>query len=383
MAGATLGHRAPATAEETADALREAAAAGRRLRIRGGGTKLGWGRPADPPHDAQLGTERLDAIVEHNAADLTAVVQAGVPLARAQEAFAEAGQMLALDPPGEAATVGGIVATADSGPIRHRYNAVRDLVVGVRVALPDGSVARAGGKVIKNVAGYDLPKLMSGAFGTLGVIVEVSVRLHPRPERRVTIEGLGTDPAALVAAASALAHLPLEAEALDLRLDGGEGAVLVQCTGPSASERAATASRTLAGAGLETTTLEDDAATWTAQRLRQRAAAPDEAVLRVSTTQEGLAAVLAVARAHGCRAVARAALGLAWITLPAEAEVVRALRAALAPAPAVLLDAPAAVRAAVDPWGEVDPASLELMRRVKARFDPLGTCNPGLYVGGI
>jgi glycolate oxidase FAD binding subunit len=310
-------------------------------------------------------------------------VQAGVPLARAQEAFAEAGQMLALDPPGEAATVGGIVATADSGPIRHRYNAVRDLVVGVRVALPDGSVARAGGKVIKNVAGYDLPKLMSGAFGTLGVIVEVSVRLHPRPERRVTIEGLGTDPAALVAAASALAHLPLEAEALDLRLDGGEGPVLVQCTGPSASERAATASRTLAGAGLETTTLEDDAATWTAQRLRQRAAAPDEAVLRVSTTQEGLAAVLAVARAHGCRAVARAALGLAWITLPAEAEVVRALRAALAPAPAVLLDAPAAVRAAVDPWGEVDPASLELMRRVKARFDPLGTCNPGLYVGGI
>jgi glycolate oxidase FAD binding subunit len=379
----TLGRLAPATPEEAAATLQEEAAAGRRLRIRGGGTKLAWGRPIDPPPDAELSTEGLDAIVEHNAADLTAVLQAGVPLARAQAAFAEAGQMLALDPPGERATVGGVVATADSGPVRHRYNAARDLVVGVRVALPDGSVARAGGKVIKNVAGYDLPKLMSGAFGTLGVIVEVSVRLHARPERRLTVEGRGTDPAALVAAASTLAHLPLEAEALDLRLDGREGAVLVQCTGPSSSERAATASRALAGAGLEVSTLEDDAAAWTAQRLGQRAAAPDEAVLRVSTTQQGLAAVLAAARARRCRAVARAALGLAWITLPADAEAVRELRAGLAPAPAVLLDGPVSLRAAVDPWGEADPSALELMRRVKARFDPLGTCNPGLYVGGL
>jgi glycolate oxidase FAD binding subunit len=378
-----LGRLAPATPEEAAAALQEAAAGGRRLRIRGGGTKLAWGRPIDPPPDAELTTEALDAIVEHNAADLTAVLQAGVPLARAQAAFAEAGQMLALDPPGEAATVGGIVATADSGPIRHRYNAVRDLVVGVRVALPDGSVARAGGKVIKNVAGYDLPKLMSGAFGTLGVIVEVSVRLHPRPERRRTVAGRGTDPATLVAAASELAHQPLEAEALDLRLDGGEGAVLIQLTGPSAFERAATATRTLAGARLETSTIEDDAATWSAQRRGQRAAAADEAVLRVSATQQGLAPVLAAAGARGFRTVARAALGLAWITLPGEAEAVRELRAALAPAPAVLLDAPAALRAAVDPWGETDPAALELMRRVKARFDPRGTCNPGLYVGGL
>jgi glycolate oxidase FAD binding subunit len=383
MEGATLEHLAPASPEEAAATLREAAAEGRRLRVRGGGTKLGWGRPIDPPPDAELGTEGLDAIVEHNAADLTAVLQAGVPLARAQAAFAEAGQMLALDPPGAEATVGGVVATADSGPLRHRYNAARDLVVGVRVALPDGTVARGGGKVIKNVAGYDLPKLMSGAFGTLGVIVEISVRLHPRPERRVTVEGRGAVPAALVAAASGLAHLPLEAEALDLRLDGEEGAVLVQCTGPSAPERAEAASRALAGAGLEPSTLEADSGAWSAQRRGQRAAGPDEAVLRVSTTQQGLAAALGASRAHGGRVVARAALGLAWITLPADADAVRALRAELAPAPVVLLDAPAELRAAVDPWGEPDPGALELMRRVKARFDPLGTCNPGLYVGGL
>jgi glycolate dehydrogenase FAD-binding subunit len=379
----------PATAEETAAALREASATGRRVRVHGGGTKLGWGRPLDPPADAELSTEGLDEIVEHNVADLTAVVQAGVPLARAQAAFAQAGQMLALDPPtgpGDGATIGGVLATGDSGPVRQRYAAVRDLVVGVRVALPDGSVARAGGKVIKNVAGYDLAKLMSGAFGTLGVVVEVSVRLHPRPSERVTAVGRGADPAALASASSALAHLPLEPEALDLRWEGEAGAVLLQCTGASAPERAGRAEQVLREAGLDATTTDDDDELWAAQRAGQRAAAPDEAVLRVSTTQGGLGAVLHLAREHRAAAVARGALGLAWIVLPAASarpETVAALRAALAPAPAVMLDAPVALREAVDPWGEPDPGVLELMRRVKARFDPHATCNPGLFVGGI
>jgi glycolate dehydrogenase FAD-binding subunit len=379
----------PATAEETAAALREASATGRRVRVHGGGTKLGWGRPLDPPADAELSTEGLDEIVEHNVADLTAVVQAGVPLARAQAAFAQAGQMLALDPPtgpGDGATIGGVLATGDSGPVRQRYAAVRDLVVGVRVALPDGSVARAGGKVIKNVAGYDLAKLMSGAFGTLGVVVEVSVRLHPRPRERVTAVGRGADPAALASASSALAHLPLEPEALDLRWEVEAGAVLLQCTGASAPERASRAEQVLREAGLDATTTDDDDELWAAQRAGQRAAAPDEAVLRVSTTQGGLGAVLDLAREHRATAVARGALGLAWIALPAASarpETVAALRAALAPAPAVVLDAPVALREAVDPWGEPDPGVLELMRRVKARFDPHDTCNPGLFVGGI
>jgi glycolate oxidase FAD binding subunit len=256
----------------------------------------------------------------------------------------------------------------------------------VRVALPDGSVARAGGKVIKNVAGYDLAKLMSGAFGTLGVVVEVSVRLHPRPRERVTAVGRGDDPAVLASASSALAHLPLEPEALDLRWQGDAGAVLLQCTGASAPQRASRAEQVLREAGLEATTTDDDDELWAAQRAGQRAAAPDEAVVRVSTTQGGLGAVLGLAREHGATAVARGALGLAWIVLPAGAaqpETVAAVRAALAPAPAVVLDAPAALRGAIDPWGEPDPGVLELMRRVKARFDPYDTCNPGLFVGGI
>src|SRR5207244_6227468 len=118
------------------------------------------------------------------------------------EAFAEAGQMLAIDPPDRGgATVGGVLATADSGPLRHRYGAPRDLVLGITVALADGSVASAGGKVIKNVAGYDLAKLFTGSYGTLGAILQVAVRLHPRPERAATARGLGDDPDAVAEAA--------------------------------------------------------------------------------------------------------------------------------------------------------------------------------------
>jgi len=142
----------PTTPDAAAIALRDAGGA---VRLRGAGTKLAWGAPVEAA--AELGTRRLDALLEHSDGDLTAVLQAGVPLAVAQEAFAAAGQMLALDPPDGGATIGGVVATGDSGPLRHRYGAPRDLVLGVQVALPDGTLARAGSKVIKNVAGYDSP----------------------------------------------------------------------------------------------------------------------------------------------------------------------------------------------------------------------------------
>lgn len=373
----------PASAEEAAAALRDAAAA----RIRGGGTKLGWGLPVDAA--AELGTGRLDALLAHNVGDQTAVLQAGVPLARAQAAFAAAGQMLALDPPDGGATVGGVVATGDSGPLRHRYGAPRDLVLGVQVALPDGSVARAGSQVIKNVAGYDLAKLMSGAFGTLGLLTEVTVRLHPLPSGTCTAVGRGAEPQAVARAAGALAHLPLEADALDVRWDGAAGGaaagtVLARFGGRSGRDRAELAARALRDAGLECEAVDDDAALWAAQRDGQRGTA----VLRVSTTQDRLGALLAAARDGRALLVARAACGLAWLTLPdgdpaALAALVARLRAALSPAPCVLLDAPAALRRAVDPWGPVPAPQLELMRRVKERFDPERHCNPGLFVGGI
>ena len=186
------------------DRLKSASAEGATVRFAGGRTKFDWGGPA--PADVEISTLDLNEIREHNVGDLTAVLEAGVKLADAQAAFAAEGQMLALDPPDLGATIGGVIATADSGPLRHRYGSVRDLVVGMTVALSDGTVAKSGGKVIKNVAGYDLAKLFTGAYGTLGAILQVAVRLHPvapatvtavgrerRPARRGR-RGLGADP---------------------------------------------------------------------------------------------------------------------------------------------------------------------------------------------
>ena len=154
--------------------LRRCSDEGLRVCPVGGAARSSAGAALGEPVDVELSTAGVADVVEHNEGDLTAVLDAGAPLAAAQAAFAEAGQMLALDPPlgaGGAATIGGVVASGDSGPLRHRYGAARDLVVGMTMALADGTVARAGGKVIKNVAGYDLAKLLAGSFGTLGLIL--------------------------------------------------------------------------------------------------------------------------------------------------------------------------------------------------------------------
>jgi len=380
----------PSTPEEVAIALQAAAAAGHSVRIAGATTKRGWGHVV-PKADVELSTAGLDAIVEHNVGDLTAVLQAGVPLARAQDTFAAAGQMLSVDPPlgnDDAATIGGTVATADSGPLRHRFHALRDLVIGVTVALPDGSVARAGGKVIKNVAGYDLAKLMTGAFGTLGVICQVSVRLHPRPGFTATARAPGDDPSVLAGAAAALARRPLEPLALDVDYRRGKGAVLARFGGVTATQQAGGAVAILREAGLaDAEIVEDDEPLWERQREGQRAARGGAAI-RVAGTPSRLGAVLTAADALGARVVARGAIGTAWVKLPAASgadhvAAIEELRARVAPSPATVLDAPAGVREALDPWGALPGATVALMRRVKERFDPGATCNPGLYMGGI
>lgn len=366
----------PASAAEAAVTLRDAGP----VRIRGGGTKRDWGRPVSGAV-TELRTARLGELVAHHAGDLTAVVQAGLPLREAQAVFAAAGQRLALDPPDRGATIGGVVATGDSGPLRHRYGAPRDLVLGVQVALPDGTVARAGSQVIKNVAGYDLAKLMAGACGTLGLICELTVRLHPIPDGTCTLVARGTDPRALAAAGSALAHLPLEAEALDLRWESGEGLVLARFAGRAARDHAAAAARVLA---LDCDLVADDDALWAGQRERQRGGC----VVRVSATQRRLGDVLAAARDAGATAVARVAFGLAWLRLPdddgdVQAASVQRLRATLAPSPCVLVSGSHALRTHVDPWGGIDAGRFALMARVKERFDPAGRCNPGLFGSGI
>lgn len=377
--------QSPSSLKEAVEVVTGAGGAGRTMQWVGGRTKLEWG-PSAPPADVAISTAGLDEIVEHNRGDLTAVLQAGVPLQRAQDRFAEAGQMLALDPPtGDgAATIGGVVATSDQGPLRHRYGAARDLLLGMTVVLADGTSARSGGMVIKNVAGYDLAKLFAGSFGTLGLIVEVVVRLHPRPADPLTVTGSSDDVRALARATASLAHELFEVEALDVMWRSGSGEVLTLVGGGAPERQAEVARARFRDAGLAVE-ITDDVAAWERQRRLQRS--PEGATLRVSALPVELARVLEAAESVDATVVGRAGLGVFFLNLaPSEPEdlvgVVEDVRGRLRPRPVAVLDAPEQVRGKVDVWGERDQGVAGLMHRIKERFDPQDLCNPGRSFGG-
>src|SRR5271169_406787 len=183
----------PGSPDEIARVLKTASSAGLQVIPRGGATKMGWGNPPRGS-DLIISTRRLNRIVEHAWGDMTATVEAGCTLRQLQQTLAEHGQRLALDPlwP-EKATMGGILATNDSGPLRIRFGSLRDLIIGITLALPDGTLAKSGGKVVKNVAGYDLPKLATGSLGTLGIITQAIFRLHPVPRETRTLSFSDSD----------------------------------------------------------------------------------------------------------------------------------------------------------------------------------------------
>jgi glycolate oxidase FAD binding subunit len=374
----------PGSPEEAAELLRSLGEAGRTVRPVGGRTKLDWGGIGEPIA-VELETAGMAKILEHNEGDLTAVLQAGVPLAEAQALFAEAGQMFALDPPlgeGDATTIGGLVAAADSGPLRHRYGGVRDLVLGITLALSDGTIAKAGSKVIKNVAGYDLGKLFTGSYGTLGLILDVTVRLHPKPVATATAFGASDDADVLATAATKLAALPLEADSLDAAWQQGSGRLLARFGGASAGDQAEVAAERMKEAGLDgVETTEDDEDLWAALRNAQRGTA----VLKVSGRVTDLATAIRVTERAEGSLVSRAAHGLSWIALDAGELARRAtdVRDALQPRPVVLLDGPTGLRSDFDPWGPVDAGALQVMRRIKERFDTHRIFRPGAYLGGI
>ena len=367
--------------DELAAELGAAAADGASVRVRGAGTKLSWAGIAALEPEVELSTDGLDRILEHNAGDLTAVLEAGVPLAEAQRAFSKAGQMLALDPPDGGATVGGVVASGDSGPLRSRYGGVRDLVVGMQVALSDGTRAKSGGKVIKNVAGYDLAKLFAGSFGTLGAILEVAVRLHPVAPATVTAVGRSSDAGAIARAAAELTHASIEHLGLDVRWETGAGTVLARFGGAAPGPQAEGAARIMGEAGLERELADEDDGLWDRQRDGQRARAGEpDTIVRVSALQTDLPELLAIAVRHSLPLVGRAPLGLHWLRIDQPAAVPGVLAELRRAATTVVLDVPPELRGSVDPWGERDEALLTLMRRVKDGFDPAGACAPGVLV---
>src|SRR5713226_10682525 len=232
----------PGTASEIAEILRLSNDAGLAVIPRGSGTKLGWGNPPSRA-DLILSTARLTEIIEHAWADLTVSVEAGCTIQRLQETLAQHGQRLALDPlwP-EKATVGGVLSTNDSGALRLRFGALRDLIIGATIALADRTLASSGGKVVKNVAGYDLPKLVTGALGTLGVITRVVFRVHPLPHhsRSFTVSNANaeeTQKFVLTVQDSKLAHTSLQSHfsdenppASDILFEGTEAGVAAQET---------------------------------------------------------------------------------------------------------------------------------------------------------
>jgi glycolate oxidase FAD binding subunit len=383
--GVSTRAEAPNSLEAAAQVMRAAHDEERALRFVGGGTKSHWGNPLDDGYD-ELSTTGLDRIIEHNAGDLTIVVESGVPFGALQATVEESGQMFAVDPydPGSA-TIGGVVATGDSGPLRHRYGAIRDLVLGVTVVLPEGTVAKSGGKVIKNVAGYDLGKLFTASFGTLGLIGRVALRLHPKPPATVTLRASTDDAKVMQEAVIELAAQPLELESLDLMWSRGAGTVLARFAGSAPEGRVEAGRRALHGSEVEIEIVDDDNELWDEQRRLQRS--DDGMVLKISGLPATAARIASVARDADAELVGRAGLGLYWMRMTGAPDDLighaEEVRAALSDHAVVILDAPDAVRRKVDVWGVENQTTIPLMQRIKERFDPRGICNRGIFVAGI
>src|SRR5262245_16121390 len=205
----------PVSAEDVAAVLASASKQRASVVIRGGGTKMGWGRTPSSL-DVVLSTSRLNAVVAHEHADLTATVQAGARLDEVNHVLARHGQWLPIESAFEESTIGGAIATNDSGPLRHRYGTPRDLLIGIRLALTDGRLIKAGGNVVKNVAGYDIGRLMSGSHGSLAAIVSATFKLSPLPAASSTMLATFDRPETLAAALASITGSQLEAAAIDV-----------------------------------------------------------------------------------------------------------------------------------------------------------------------
>jgi glycolate oxidase FAD binding subunit len=342
----------PPDREALCGLLAAASREGRAVRVVGGGTASRRGVPGPAP-DVVVSTARLDRLIAHEPADLTVTVEAGHPLGPLQDALAARGQTWAQAPARPGATVGGVLSTAEAGDRRLLYGPVRDAVLQVVVVTGDGRLVTAGGRTVKGVAGYDIPRLIVGALGTLGVIVEVTVKLWPRPAGAAWFAATGdTERLALLGERlRRVLHRPgallLTPGRLDCELIG-PSADLVAPEGmaPSGGPAPAPAWDATMEAGVPPTALPELTSALHARGL------PFRAALGVGTCRVGLAA-------------------------PADVGFVRGLARALG-GHAQVLDAPGAYRA--DPWGP-PPPGLAIMRRLKAAFDPAGILNRGLFVG--
>jgi glycolate oxidase FAD binding subunit len=387
----------PATVAEAAAVLEEKARETASVGFIGGGTSLALGRPPRRL-DAVLRTQRLDRIVEHAPSDQIVVVEAGVTLGALQRAVAAHGQRLALDPPlPERRTVGGLVATNAYGPRRTRYGTLRDLVIGVSLVRADGVVARGGGKVVKNVAGFDLPKMLIGSLGTLGLVATVTFRLHPLPETGVTLVARSRTARGVRELVSSMRDAQLEPSAVAALLGDGLFDVAVRFEGFPAGvaeqrDRLLTLVARTPGDVCDALSDADARAFWERHDV-SRSAGPLRARVAMlpSAFEEFSERVLPALRAAYSEAAFAVypTLGISFFSgVPSGANAAGAAiakaRNFLSPSGGslVLEEAPDGVRALVDPWGP-PPPSFALMRSLKERLDPGARLNPGRFVGGI
>ncbi len=409
----------PGSQTEVEAVVAACAAGGATMLPWGGGTAIGLGNPPAQA-DVAVSLERLTRVVEFDAANLNVTAEAGVSLQALQAAVAQGREFLPLDPPrADRATLGGIIATNASGPGRLLYGTARDLVLGLRVVLASGERIRCGGKVIKNVSGYDMNKVFIGSLGTLGIVTEVTFKLLPLPAMRAMVAGVFADlPAALITRTLESFWLPAALELRDrealkalapaLGLDGHPGYGLAVSLAGSRETverqvRDFTACFTEAGA-LRTAAAQGEASVAAWQAVRDvfdrlgrspgdqvvcKIAVPIGKTVAILASAEGLARRLSLpgaAVAHAGSGVVRAAYALG--PAPVQPEVVRdgldALRRAAEAAEGSLIveTAPLAIKRHFDAWGKPGEA-FAVMRRLKTEFDPRGLMNPGRFLGGI
>ena len=393
----------PGTVEEVGEVMRLAHREGAAVIPWGGGTGMSLGN-LPQRYDIALGLTRLNAVVEHEPADLTATVLAGRTLADFQDHLSSAGQFLPLDPPSSAeATIGGILAANASGPSRHVHGTARDLLLGLRFVQADGRVIKAGGRVVKNVAGYDMCRLLIGSLGTLGVIVEACFRLTPLPKAQLTL-------AIAVPSAQEAYRLAGQAAGLSLRavellnaaafrdLDGlslgSEGLVLLLAAAgpPAAVER----TREGVAALCRPTVIEGAAASlW--QAVGQITQPPPGGIVTKASVLPSRAAEM-IERIEGIgqeasrppRIACHLAAGVVYSAWPssddpdADLRLATSLRQAAASlgGTLVLEAAPPALKERLDVWGEPG-TDFALMRRLKEQFDPQGILSPGRFLGKL
>jgi glycolate oxidase FAD binding subunit len=393
----------PGTTEEVSRVVALAAAARLAVAPRGAGTSLGLG---NPPRrlDVVLELSRLRAVREYVPEDMVATVEAGATLAALAARFAPHRQRLTLDPPGGGArSVGGVLATNASGPLRFRYGTGRDLLLGARFVQADGTLTWGGAKVVKSVTGYDVPKLLVGSLGTLGVLVEATLRLQPVPpaSRSWRLGFPSREAAAACLAALLDSHLePDRAALLDAAALRRVGlpvdpiALLLSIgSAPEAVEHQGQALARLAG-GHGARTEEAPESAWASLG----AAVAGPVLLRASGEPRRLLEWVAVAQAAGARAgvepslLAQPGHGVLQISLDPggdlariAAEVVQPLRRALETEGGSLVveRAPIGLKSLCDVWGDISADLLAIMTRVKREFDPDGVLNPGRFVGGL